>query len=589
MNCDSLLQAQAISSRSRFPGNVTPICGRTLHIGFFFDGFAKHLDDDLQAKRVSNIGRLFLAHMDSEHDSELDSYRAFYLSGLGARYDTSLSVRAGGVLNRGQSEATNIPDSVAVDQALEAAKDSLNGRSWWQRLKRDLASLKEKPQSALKVFKNMAINTAAEVFEPIRDSSWSAHWLKTGVDVRLEGAIAELNTTITGLQTDIPLRTIKLSIFGFDFGATLARAFVHELLERSQEREGERYYRNARLEVVFAGLFDAVDRTAADLGPLEFFRPNTNDVDDGGLIHPKVKGLLHIVAAHERRFYRRARLLGDRRRQWHEELMPGVSEDIGGGLAQGEQKLSNELALVSLHRMYRAAFAAGVALIPIDRLGDTDLRTAELFIFNDKTPNQQSAYSLVRHYQRQIGRQEPGHDGFILHMRYYIRWLANVWQDYRAELTELQDEEDALHRSQYPDTWPRSGFFGLTSESAAQRRVRVEKINVIRERRTELHQQLGWLEEVNDEAKSMKTRLERYGTRAAGTRQQLTVWYALLSEWLQPQPLTVEIAELFAFFVHDKQVLSSVQRAARSLTGQNFFDIRGFNRPSGTLPQAENG
>lgn len=585
-NSESLLRARAISSRSRLPScGISNTCGRTLNIGFFFDGFSRNMEDDLKEKRVSNIGRLYRAHMGSENDNDFELYRAFYVSGLGASYETSLGAQASGVINRGLTETADIPLDVANEQGLEIAKDSLSGRSWWQRLKRDLGSLKQKPQNGLKVFKDMAINTAAEVFEPVRDWSWSAHFLKTGVDVRLESAIVQLNREISLLNDvgQIPLRTIKVSVFGFDFGATLARAFVHELFERSQQREGERYYRNARLEVVFAGLFDAVDRTAADFGPLEFFMPTTNVVNDGGLIHPDVKALLHLVAAHERRFYRRARLLGDRRRDWHEELMPGVSEDVGGGLASGEQKLSNELVLVSVHRMYRAAFAAGVALEPIESLGEKDLRTAELFVFDDRTPNQQSAYSLVRHYQRQLGRQPPGHEAFILHMRYYIRWLANVWQSYKAELAELHEQEDALHRSQYSRTW----IFGRATEPAAQRRQRIDGLNLIQRRRNELNQQLSWLEDVNNEARNMVTVSDRYGFRAPGTRQQLEVWNALLAEWFQPQPLTGEIAELFAFFVHDRQVLSTMQRSAHSFSGRNYFDIRGFDRPSGTLSQRD--
>ncbi len=43
-----------------------------------------------------------------------------------------------------------------------------------------------------------------------------------------------------------------------------------------------------------------------------------------------------------------------------EELLPGCSEDIGGGLKASEQKPSAELCRVALHRMYREAAMAGV-------------------------------------------------------------------------------------------------------------------------------------------------------------------------------------------------------------------------------------
>lgn len=71
----TLLLAQAISSRSRVADSLYPSCGRTLHIGFFFDGFARNLEKDQEENRTSNIGRLFLAHMDSE-DGEFKVHKA---------------------------------------------------------------------------------------------------------------------------------------------------------------------------------------------------------------------------------------------------------------------------------------------------------------------------------------------------------------------------------------------------------------------------------------------------------------------------------------------------------------------------------
>jgi hypothetical protein len=69
---------------------------------------------------------------------------------------------------------------VAGEQTIQGIKDNLAGRSWWQRLQRDLGELKNKPLKGLKVLKDAALNTAAEASEPIRDSQWSAHYLKPG-------------------------------------------------------------------------------------------------------------------------------------------------------------------------------------------------------------------------------------------------------------------------------------------------------------------------------------------------------------------------------------------------------------------------
>jgi hypothetical protein len=103
---------------------------------------------------------------------------------------------------------------------------------------------------------------------------------KTGVDTRLQGALNELDAVITKeAGGNIPLRTIKISAFGYDFGATLARAFIHSLFDRCQRQQNEYFYREVRVEVLFAGLFDAVARTSAELPPLEFFLPTTNEIN----------------------------------------------------------------------------------------------------------------------------------------------------------------------------------------------------------------------------------------------------------------------------------------------------------------------
>lgn len=574
--CDSLQRAQAIGARSRLPDSISRqlACGRTLHMGFFFDGFARNLEQDLKENRVSNIARLFMAHQDPEFDNEFHLYRAAYLSGLGADYDASLGARANGVARTMLDKMADIPADVAVDQGLEAAKDKLSGNSAWQRVKQDLNHLLDKPGNAFKVFKDLAINAAAEAFETSRDSRWAGHVLKTGASTRLEGALAELDATIDKARSEkIPLRTIKVSVFGFDFGATLARVFIRALFERCEKRGDIYLYRQAQVEVVFAGLLDAVDRSAPEVPPLEFFLLATNAMEDGGLIHPDVKAVLHLVAAHERRFYRRARLLGETRRHWREELMPGVSEDVGGGIAPGEYKPTIQLALTSLLRMYKAAVEAGAALPNLDELAQKDAEIAALFKVDAAVPN------LVARYQQRVAADTPGHQGFVQHMRHYIRWLAIGWHNYQRELKELDQREDELHQRQFARSSGVARLLGQSTESAYERQLRLSETRKLQQRRETLHEQNGWLEEVNKEARSLKSRLQAYGSRAAGTQQQLKVWLELLEEWDSPGQLPQPIHELFSLHVHDQLSLHEAQRLVRSFTGELYFAIRGFDLP----------
>lgn len=145
-------------------------------------------------------------------------------------------------------------------------------------------------------------------------------------------------------NSQLPLAQIRVSVFGFDFGAAMAKAFVRELLDEVCDREEENYrYEGAEVKVEFVGLLDCVDRTHPEMGPLDWLHPLTPVLDDGGALHSGCQRALHLIAAHERRFYRRCRPLGGQNADWHEELCPGISEDIGGGLVANEQKTSAEL------------------------------------------------------------------------------------------------------------------------------------------------------------------------------------------------------------------------------------------------------
>lgn len=295
---------------------------------------------------------------------------------------------------------------------------------------------------------------------------------------------------------------------------------------------------------------------------------------------------LHLVAAHERRFYRRASLLGNGNPSWREELMPGVSEDIGGSLLPGEQKPSAELALVSLHRMYQAAFRAGVPFPHLEDLADVDMKAAQLFAYNDHVAGK-NAYALVRHYQRAaelsiaqlrelgLGKKGP----FLGHMRLYVRWLASLWRPYVERLREIGEEEDRLHASQY-QTGTSRGLLGLQRESQEHRQARLERTRELQAERETLRAQLGWLEDVDNEARRMRTALKAHGRAAAGGSQQSAMWDVLLDhEWFneRPTPLPNELSQLFGHFIHDQMVHTTAQRSAKTLGGLQYFDIRGFD------------
>lgn len=568
MTYRTLEQSQSISARGSTGANESAAapCGRTLHLGFFFDGLTRELQRDREENRISNIGRLYMAYADTQHDDQFSIFRAFYLSGLGADYKAEPDIAAKGAARTAFTALRELPQDQVTDQLTEAGKDSLSGRRTWERLSRDLDTLVAKPWKSLAVLKGMAIDAMVEISPPLRDNPISATLLKTGADTRLEGALGHFRREYQDVKSssDIPLRWIKVSVFGFDFGATLARAFLHELAKEATP--------GAELQLVFAGLFDCVDRTAASNPILEHFMPFRNDLDDGGFLPGQVKGALHLVAAHER--HRRVRLLGKAQRGWREELTPGMSEDVGGGLATSETK-NTDLALVSLHRMYRAAFQAGVPFPPLEQLPALAAKTAELFIFEHHR-NGRSALALSRHYGRFCADKHPHPTAFVAHARLYIRWLASHWRIYREGLRQLDEQQQALNNQIYTGGNLR-GLLGLPAANIAQS----QRFTQIEYERKTLHTCYGWLNDVDDEARRLRNRLKLDGLRATGGSQQLYEWKCvLLGEWFDPTPaVDPTVNDLFAHFIHDKIAHDPAQHGARWMDNEAYFVIRGIETP----------
>lgn len=593
-------QAAAMAARCRpsiTPPHITT-CEHTLRIGFFFDGFGRHRIKDMQTGRISNIGKLYMAHTDSDADDALYSYRKFYASGLGEDFSADLTVTAGGTMSDFGKSASDVPADVAEEQAIEAAKDALDPRrNWWERIRRSLKELMHNPLKLTGLLKDAAIDASVEAIAPVRDYPFVAELLKSGAEVRIQGAIDFLNEALRKIEKSqgVALKQIELTVYGFDYGATLARALLHELLSREPQAAGKPYrYWGKELTILFVGLLDGVDRSHTDLPYMPL--PLRTVLDDGGPLPEQVKKALHLVAAHERRFYRRARLLGSGNANWREKWLPGVSEDIGGSLLAGEQKPSAELALVSLHEMYHAARRAGAPFPALDDLPRQGRKLAELFIFNDHF-DQLSARALSRHYEREAQNSlaelkafKPLFGGapmrreqqlFTAHMRLYIRWLAALWRPYQAHMQALSEEEEKLRTSALGNI---SGLLGISRESSAQRQERETELQAIREKKLKLKNELGWLEEVNDEADGMlkKLRNPALGWRAAGTREQADLWAILLAEWFSttPTPVPEKVHRLFGHFVHDLLAVDVAQRTLTQFTGQNFFDVRGFDLTS---------
>lgn len=539
-------------------------CHQILEIGFFFDGMGRHLERDTLDNRVSNIGKLFEAYPPENRGPSSSKVRKHYYSGLGTSFEASLSDNVMGAAHRVPSEATATRDGQVRDSAFGAAGEALSrehrGR-WWEVFGNSFKKEITRPWNWAKQARSSLVRTGAEALRPIRDNPIAANLLVSGAHTRQSSAIRDFRRSVADVrrQGEMPLARIRVSVFGFDFGAAMAKAFVRELLDGECEQAGETYrYGDAEVQVVFVGLLDCVDRTHPEMGPLDWLHPLTPVLDDGGPLHPGCRRALHLVAAHERRFYRRCRPLGTLNTRWREELCAGISEDIGGGLAQGEQKTSVELSRAVLHRMYRHATVSGVPFPSLDALREQDIATAQLFELNDQIEGY-SLPALARHYQRLTAESNsPTQGNFHFHTQVYLAWLAQRYRDYREALETLATREEALPNRYYQRTVGAVAA-ALASDNTLWEQQETERADI--DHATEaLKATWGWLEEVDREALDIRRRFSSpdHATRRharAALRRHLPLadaWYRWTREEAPPA-LPEPVEPLFAYGLHDKQ------------------------------------
>ncbi|MGB4074000.1 hypothetical protein [Pseudomonas sp.] len=586
----NLDRAEAISARvssDACKGKTAVLpCGATLHIGCFFDGFARNLEQDLQDDRASNVGRLFMAHPDDDLAPSANSFerhKRFYISGLGAPFDSTLGGGAAlagtgmaGAASKAKDNLSKLPAGTATDMGVEAGQDILTGKNWWERMLNNLSPEKLRVRGLAGAATGV-VTAGVEGVPIMRDNEQMAELFKTGVETRLEAAAQALNDTLNKVraQSDVPLKRIAVSVYGFDFGATLARAFSHKLFAECEP--GTTRYQGIALDIVFAGLFDAVDRSMASSIVLDYWLPLVSQVDDGECLPGPTKAALHLVAAHECRGTRRARLIGTgvSTPRWEERLVPGISEDVGGGLRKEDAPSSRELHLACLHEMYRAAYRAGVPFPQMEQLQREDKYVASFFVLNDHI-NGISALDASTRYQDKVGARQPSADAFLQHRRWYIRRLRGLWQMYREQYRAFEEEEARLERPLMGSGGVFARHLGLGNESPAQAATRDRVLAQVRARKAALRNSLGWLEQVQMEADML------------GRHSYSAPTQALLDEWYAPVAVTVsfDIEDVLELFLNDRYMISQL---SPTITTLKYFVVRDFDSPdwrktAGTLP-----
>ncbi|PSN05853.1 DUF2235 domain-containing protein [Siccibacter turicensis] len=564
------LKYRVACEESRHEAGVNT-CSLTLNFGIFFDCRERNIVFDEDRNHVTNIGRLFRAHPQNitpKPQSSSVNY-GIYIPGLGSTLDDSDADRLYSIMD---ARVKALPDDYTdalVDEGKETAVDAIKGvfkGDWSQVLSNkleDLLTMKSNFKATVSAIKSAAGRVVAEATPPIRDNPLVASVLMTGVDARIDYAKNNFKFMVADIvkANQLPIKLIQVSVFGADLGAALARRFIDELLDSVCKKVGDEYwYEDSKVEIIFAGFFDCTRRSIIDPGdtaslagdvvglvakasPLKLIGTalGAKVIDYDKPLHPAVKKALHLVAAHERRDYRPLLPLGPLRAGWREELYPGVSEDVTGGLLPNEQRPSAELCRVPLREMYDTARRAQVPFPNFTRLYKDDRYIASYFVMLDNLAGH-SARDYCKYYRDWVGSNGVTPEAFEKHIIHYCVWLGMKLYEYRTQ------------RQSY-------GLFEL-------------------DKKAELNEQWGWLNKIWYDAEAI---LKAPGVSYKLKQAAKLVRYYQPGNWIPPA-----VDMFFNYFMHDfsSQEMKSATLDAQSdtmISSNNFFASRSIE----TLSDAE--
>ncbi|WP_338627908.1 DUF2235 domain-containing protein [Enterobacter sp. JJBC] len=570
-------------------------CSRVWHVGFFFDGIHRNIDQDAIEARLSNVSRLFRAFPDEEKNTDQDSYNSLYFSGLGTPFNEELSEKLHTIMDSAQSSALNDLKDQPKEIAKDAGLDYLKSGNWWEVLKdsgKKLISPSEWKSLVGDVAKNAAKKSGIEATPWLRDNPVIADMLVTGVDTRINSAKLRFERFFERTKTNssVPIKLISISFFGYDVGATLARKFIDMLIDDICQKQGDKHtYQAIPVEIVFTGLFDCARHTPASNnngvdwfisafgGPVKGISVLMGDksVDQESALPDTVKNALHLVAAHENRPWRSVYCLGGSNNKHKEELLPGCAEDVGGGLKPNEQKPSAELCRVALHRMYRAATMAGVPFPDLQTLDQTDTDVAAYFIMQDKVKNK-SVAQWTKLYQQAVPFNTVSIGAQNCHLDSYIEWLGRQYYQYRFECMKYEKQRGDILAS----AGASAGLLGISPQAKETSRHYQNELDV-------LHKNWGWLDDVHYAAIRMKNSMENNPNdkriqivpdiyRPALRRARRFLDYAHAAYLGQPQPFPEDNApsDMYAWFIHNRQATGNDVGIS-----QDFLVIRSLEKP----------
>ena len=95
-------------------------CSRIWHVGFFYDGIHRNIEQDAPEQRLSNIARLFRAFPDERQNTSREAYDTVYISGLGTPLNEDLSTKLTALIDGTRSNVQDDLKSQPAEMAKEA-------------------------------------------------------------------------------------------------------------------------------------------------------------------------------------------------------------------------------------------------------------------------------------------------------------------------------------------------------------------------------------------------------------------------------------------------------------------------------------
>lgn len=286
-----------VENEAAYPKDDCDECGAVIRIGFFFDGFGRHRDEDaFNPTYYSNICRLWEAHCEASDPSrpQKQHWFRFYYSGLGTdlnedakvkKLNYAAAVGAKAALAEGGKALTSagkniarldeVPETDAVKRLKGATQKMIKEGSFQPMVKaykdvvKDVRTL---PDKAVRIwnawdperlvnraegtirgfwagFKNNPLKVAwtagkqvvkavaLEGVPVIRDNKTVAYIMGTGVDIRVDAALSQLVAAHQAVSAQMnKVLRIEISVFGGDRGGVVARQFINDVVKKYRRR-----------------------------------------------------------------------------------------------------------------------------------------------------------------------------------------------------------------------------------------------------------------------------------------------------------------------------------------------------------------